>query len=109
MDDTAPEAWKRQADRMEREQAEREKVNVDRLKSGDGGGTFDDMEDRVRRLETRLDKFADDVTDIKVNLATLIERVSHLPGKGFIVSAVVTAITIIGGIVLMADRLKNLF
>lgn len=44
------------------------------LKSGDGGGTFDGMEPRVKALE-------DGMTDIKVTLARIEERMSHLATK----------------------------
>lgn len=86
-----------------------ERISDQILKSGDGGGTSDGMEERVKRLEARVDKFGDDVTELKINLATLTERVAHLPSKGFIVTSFATAVTIIGAIVLAADRLKGLF
>lgn len=79
-----------------------------RLKSGGGGGTSDGMEGRVDRLESRVDKLISDVSDIRADLATLTERVAHLPGKGFIITAIGTSVTILGAIVLLADRLKTL-
>lgn len=57
------------------------------LQSGGGGGRFDDMEARVKRLE---DDYADlkgdvkglraDVGDLKVGLAKLQGEISRLPG-----------------------------
>ena len=79
------------------------------LKQGGGGGTSGGMEGRVSRLEARFDKMVDETAEIRVNLATLTERVSHLPSKGFIVSVVSTGVVVLGGVILAADRLKNLF
>jgi len=81
---------------------------VTRLKSGGGGGTSDGMEPRVSRLEAHMDKLSGNVGDVKVSLATLTERVAHLPSKGFIIKALVTTIGILSGVVLLADRLKTL-
>lgn len=83
-------------------------VELQRLKSGGGGGTFDGMQDRVKRLEDRLDKVGDGLAEVRVQLATISERVTHLPSKGFIVSCLVTAVTLLGGIVLMAERIRAL-
>lgn len=80
----------------------------DGLKSGDGGGTSDGMEPRVKRLEDRLDKLYDKVGAVEVGIATLTERVAHLPSKGFIVTSLATAVVIIGGLVMMADRIKGM-
>jgi len=81
---------------------------VKRLKTGGGGGTSDGMDVRVSRLESQVDKLDAHVTDMKVSLATLTERVAHLPSKGFIVTALGTTATVLGAIVLLADRLKSL-
>lgn len=87
-----------------------------RLKSGGGGGTFDGMErlirleekaqymgDELRRMDGRLDRMDGRLDGIDTRLRgvegevkTLIERVAHLPSKGFIVS------TVIGGFALVA-------
>ena len=78
------------------------------LKQGGGGGTSGGMDARVTRLEARVDKVIDDISGVRVGLATLTERVAHLPSKGFIVSSLTTGVAVLGGIVLMADRLKTL-
>lgn len=44
------------------------------LHSGDGGGTFDGMEARVKRLE-------DDMREVKSDLKTLIRDVSEIKGR----------------------------
>ena len=93
------------------------------LQSGSGGGTFDGMEARVAILETHVeyirrdigdlkadvseirrdlggmkDDFKSNVEGIKVQVATLTERVSHLPSKGFIVKSLTIASTLLGGL-----------
>lgn len=78
------------------------------LKGSGGGGTSDGMEARVNRLEDRLDKLGDRLGKVEVNLATLTERVAHLPGKGFIVSSAVTTIALLTGVMIFADKLKGL-
>lgn len=71
--------------------------------SGDGGGMPPEMEARIAVLEAHVSHIQTDVTDIKgelkglradvtglqTGLATLTERVAHLPTKGFIVNAVI--------------------
>jgi hypothetical protein len=42
--------------------------NTERLKSGDGGGTFDGMEARVARLEATVGHIQTDTTDIKAEI-----------------------------------------
>jgi hypothetical protein len=69
------------------------------LQSAGGGGTFDDMlEARVAALEKDVEYIKRDVgelrsdvrdiktgqSEIRVTLATLTERVGHLPSKGYI-------------------------
>jgi hypothetical protein len=45
-----------------------------------------------------------DVRDVRDRMARLEERVLHLPGKGFIVMVVTTALVIIGGLVTIAPK-----
>ncbi|WP_295846497.1 hypothetical protein [Tardiphaga sp.] len=45
-----------------------------------------------------------DFRDVRDRLARLEERVLHLPGKGFIVVVVTTALVIIGGLVTIAPK-----
>jgi hypothetical protein len=47
---------------------------VPSLKSGDGGGTFDDMEARVKALESS-------VSEIKADLKTILKDTSEIKGK----------------------------
>ena len=104
------------------------------LQSGGGGGTFKGMEPRVAVLENNVeyikrdigelkadvseirrdlgrmkDDFKSDVESVKVHLATLTERVNHLPSKGFIVSATLSSLAIVTALILFQDHLKTIF
>ena len=82
------------------------------LQSGGGGGTYDGMEARVAVIETHIDYIRQDIgemrtdiailkadmVDVKVGLATLTERVSHLPDKGFFVKSLILTATVLGGL-----------
>ncbi len=50
----------------------------------------------------------DAVARIDVALARLEERVAHLPGKGFIVSALMTTIGLMTAVIVLADKIKVL-
>jgi len=87
----------------------------DALKSGSGGGTSGGMESRVAKLEAHVEALRTDgaavkkdVGDIKVGVATLTERVTHLPGKGFVVTATTTSIGLLTAIILFGDKIKAL-
>jgi hypothetical protein len=45
---------------------------------------------------------------MKVNMATLAERVSHLPTKGFIVTAVMAVLTLIAALILFQNQIQTL-
>lgn len=93
----------------EAKRIEVEQLKAALLKGGGGGGTSGGMEARVNRLEDRLDKLSEKVGAVEVNLATLTERVAHLPSKGFIVGVLLTSLSALGALVLFADQLKGLF
>lgn len=84
--------------------------------TGDGGGAGGGgMEQRIGKLESSVDKLDDrfhDLSDklagVRVDVATLAERVKHLPSKGFIVTTTVTTLGFFSAIVLFADRIKAL-
>src|SRR5580700_2144765 len=86
------------------------------LQGGGGGGTFDGMEARVARLESDVAHIQADIGEIKdtlknlnshlsearVTIATLTERMTHLPTKGDIglwitagAAGVVTGLTLL--------------
>ena len=49
-----------------------------------------------------------DVRDVRDRLTRLEERVAHLPGKGFIIVVVTTALVIMGGLITIAPKLQAL-
>jgi hypothetical protein len=86
------------------------------LQGNGGGGTFGGMEARVARLESDVGHIKADVGEIKsaikdlnthmsearITIATLTERMSHLPTKGYIgawitagAAAVITGLTLL--------------
>lgn len=75
------------------------------LKDGGGGGTFDDMEARVQKLESQFDKLNDKVDGLRIDTAVLKEKVSNLPGKGFIVTATVSALALFSAVVIFQERI----
>ena len=77
----------------------------ERFGSRDGGGSGP-VDDRVSRLEGRVDKVIDELGGVKVNIATLTERVSHLPSKGFIVTTTTAALALVAAIAVFADNIK---
>lgn len=75
-------------------------------KSGGGGsGGVDQMDGRVSRLEKQWDTLQKDVTDLKVGQATLIERVGHLPSKGFILTSLAASVATLAALATIASRL----
>jgi uncharacterized coiled-coil protein SlyX len=73
------------------------------------------MEARVARLEAHVETLRRDVADLRVavaalteKVAVLTERVAHLPSKGFVVSANMTAIGLLGSLILFGEKLKAL-
>lgn len=81
--------------RIERRQKEIKEMT---LKSGGGGGTSDGMEARVAVLEAHVEHIRGELAKlagVPTDVATLKERVSHLPGKGFVVTA---AMGTVGGL-----------
>lgn len=93
------------------------------LKSGDGGGTFGDMEARVAKLEASVSHLErdmgevradvrglrDTVADIRERLVRLEERVAHLPGKGFIVTCTTVTLGLIVAVATLAPKIQALF
>lgn len=72
------------------------------LRGGGGGGTFDGMDTRVAVLEAHMEHVREDLTQlkgvvgqIKTDVTTLKGTVSTLPSKGFVVTAVLTALGVL--------------
>jgi hypothetical protein len=89
------------------------------LQAGGGGGTFDGMEARVARLEADVEHIKNDISEIKntskevanalhglqIDFASLKERVTHLPSKGFIVSLVSGGVVFLIGVLTLLSRM----
>ncbi|QQN73154.1 hypothetical protein [Croceicoccus sp. YJ47] len=86
-------------------QAELQRMQEQILNGGNGSNGGSGMEIRVARLESQLDKVGEQMTGVRVNLATLTERVGHLPSKGFIVTANLTAIALIAALLTFGDKI----
>jgi hypothetical protein len=61
----------------------------------------------IGEIKTDATKTREAVTEIKVNVATLTERVSHLPTKGFIVTATMTILALLAALILFQDQLQG--
>jgi len=59
-------------------------------------------------IEGRVGKNEDTLTDIKVELATIKERVSHLPSKDYIIKAVVGTGAVLAVLNVLAPKLQAL-
>ena len=66
------------------------------------------LQSDVEYIKRDVSELRTDVRDVRDRLARLEERVLHLPGKGFIVVVVTTALVIIGGLVTIAPKLQAL-
>jgi hypothetical protein len=90
------------------------------LHSGGGGGTFNGMEARVAVLENNVEYIKRDIGELKADMSgirrdveslkvgqgILTERVSHLPSKGFIVTATLSSLAVISALILFQDHIK---
>lgn len=79
------------------------------LPPGDGGGTSDDMEARIKRLEDDYKEVRADLKTLVVDMAVLKEKVSHLPTKGWAAGAVVTLVGLMATIATLAPKLQAFF
>lgn len=65
-------------------QYEEQTKEIERLKSSGGGGTFDGMEPRVAKLEAHMEQVRAELTklaEVPVDVASIKERLQHLPTK----------------------------
>lgn len=99
------------------------------LKSGGGGDRFDPMEGRVKaledgmaRIEPKLDALVASVAelkgqvgmmptahmfgDLRAQVATLTERITHLPSKGFVVTSTLAALVVIAALVAFQGQIQ---
>lgn len=64
------------------------------------------MEARVAKSGGQFDKLNDKVDELRIDTAVLKEKVSNLPGKGFIVTATVAALAFFSAVVIYQERLS---
>ena len=88
---------------------------------GDGGRTID-MEPRVAVLEAHVGHIKEDMSSIKaasertgseltearLQLGRLEERVSHLPSKGFVVITVLVVLGVLGALIVFQQQIQRL-
>jgi archaellum component FlaC len=84
-------------------------------KGGGGRGGGDHMDQRIARLEGDYDRLTDKVDRISEKIGTLgeqlaamKERLSQMPSRFEFYTVIVTATTLLGAIVLLAERLRSL-
>lgn len=76
-----------------------------------GGGSSGGMEPRIARLEAQMEHVQGallKLSDVPANLATLIERVAHLPTKEYLVKVTLGSLAIIAALVTFSDKLHSL-
>jgi uncharacterized coiled-coil protein SlyX len=95
---------------------------IKRLGGGDGNGGGEKLEPRLAKVESDVGhiqrdlgdlkseaaKTRDNVASINTTLATLTERMAHLPGKGFIVTAVMGSLAFFGALIVFQNQIQNL-
>ena len=62
------------------------------LQSGGGGGTMDDMSERIIRLEERTDLFGRQLDRIVTRLDSMDAKLSSLPTKEFLVTSLLSSV-----------------
>jgi len=86
-------------DLLRKQLSEAQERESTRLKSGDGGGTFDGMEARIKRLEEDGKELRQDLKTILRDLAEIKGRVNAMPTTwqmvGFVVALALAIFTII--------------
>lgn len=88
---------------------------MERLKMRGGGGTSGGMDGWQTSVEKRLDGLTSSLVGldgrlraVEIGLATLNERVAHLPGKGFIVTSSLGVVTFMTAALVFADKIKGI-
>jgi hypothetical protein len=61
----------------------------------------------VGSLKSGQAQLVTDLAGVRTSLATLTERVAHLPSKGFIVGAVITGLAVIAGVTAFITKLAS--
>ncbi|MBC7585055.1 hypothetical protein FNL55_14175 [Tardiphaga sp. vice352] len=71
-------------------------------------GEFGKLQSDAEYIKRDVAELRADSRDVRDRLARLEERVAHLPGKGFIIVVVTTALVITGGLITIAPKLQAL-
>lgn len=90
-------------------------LSIEPLETSGGPGDFNGgMEARIAALEAHMEHvrsdlstLKSDVGTLKTDMATMTERVSHLPTKGFIVTATLTTLAVLGALSLYGPNLRT--
>lgn len=85
------------------------------LKIDGGGGNSGGMEARIAKLEVTVEhidrnvaRMAPDLANVRERMGVLEERVAHLPGKGFIVVALLTSLAVVAALIAFSDQISAL-
>ena len=84
-----------------------------RSTGGDDGGSglearVAKMEAGVQHLERDVGELRADMRDVRDRLTRLEERVSHLPGKGFIVTSLLLTLAVVAGLIAFQEQIQLL-
>ena len=63
------------------------------------------VEKRLDSLDNRLGRVEGRLGQVEISLATLAERVKHLPGKEFVVYAAISTVTALTAIIILLSKL----
>lgn len=73
------------------------------------------MEARIAKLEASVEhidrnvaRMTPDLANVRERMATIEERMAHLPGKGFIVSALLVSLAVIAALTAFSDQIAAL-
>lgn len=98
----------------QRNSAERHGLTPEGLMSGGGDGTSGDMEARVVRLENDIEHVKKDVSELKGDmkaalhqLATLNERVAHLPTKEGSLKVALATVAAVAALITFGEKLQS--
>lgn len=69
-------------------------------------GRMDRLETRMDRPEGRMDGIDGRLRGVETGLATLTERVAHLPSKGFIVTSTLAVLAAVAGFSTFGENLR---
>ena len=66
------------------------------------------LEGQFDRLSEKMDRQGDRLGGVEKEMATLTERVAHLPSKGFIWTVALAIIAAISAVITFAEKLQGL-